>query len=134
MKAARDDIEARPGSLKEIGEAIKRADWTALGRQCLNCGGCSFICPICHCFNIVDLGVPDGERIRCRDSCIFSGFSRMTSGVNPRRSQGERMQNWFLDKFEYIPEKTGMIGCVGCGRCSQVCLAEIDRHKLEVCR
>lgn len=134
LKAARDEIESRQGGPEETREAIKRADWAALGRQCLNCGGCTFVCPICHCFNIIDRGVPDGERIRCRDSCILSGFSRMTSGVNPRRSQGERMQNWFLDKFEYIPEKTGMIGCVGCGRCSRVCLAEIDRHRLEVRR
>ncbi len=134
LKAAKETITARPGSPEDTREAIKRADWAALGRQCLNCGGCTFACPICHCFNIVDLGVPDGERIRCRDSCIFSGFSRMTSGTNPRRSQGERMQNWFLDKFEYIPEKTGMIGCVGCGRCSKVCLAEIDRRMLEVRR
>lgn len=118
-------------SMSQIRQAIKDADWEALGRQCLNCGGCSFVCPVCHCFNIVDRGVPDGERIRCRDTCILSGFSRMTGGANPRKSPGERMKNWYLDKFEYIPKKTGMVGCVGCGRCSRTCLAEIDRWTLE---
>jgi len=131
MDAARKVAESRKQSIEGIRKAIKNADWAAIGRQCLSCGGCTFICPICHCFNILDVGVPDGERIRCRDSCIFSGFSRMAGGANPRRSQGERMQNWFMDKFEFLPEKIGMVGCVGCGRCSIVCLAEIDRWNLE---
>lgn len=123
--------ESREQTIEGIREAIKKADWDALGRQCLSCGGCTFICPVCHCFNILDVGVPDGERIRCRDSCIFSGFSRIAGGGNPRRSQGERMHNWFMDKFEYLPENIGMVGCVGCGRCSIVCLSEVDRWKLE---
>jgi sulfhydrogenase subunit beta (sulfur reductase) len=129
------DLQAVQGrSLRQMRQAIKDADWGALGKLCLSCGGCTFVCPICHCFNILDLGVPDGERIRCRDSCILSGFSRMAGGANPRRSPGERMRNWYLDKFEYIPKKTGLAGCVGCGRCSRTCLAEIDRFKLEAKR
>jgi sulfhydrogenase subunit beta (sulfur reductase) len=126
------DSQAGQGrSLRQMRQAIKDADWEALGRLCFSCGGCTFVCPICHCFNILDLGVPDGERVRCRDTCILSGFSRMAGGANPRRSPGERMRNWYLDKFEYIPKKTGLAGCVGCGRCSRTCLAEIDRFKLE---
>ncbi len=129
------DLQAGQGkSLRQIHQAIKDADWEALGKHCLSCGGCTFVCPICHCFNILDLGVPDGERIRCKDSCILSGFSRMAGGANPRRSPGERMRNWYLDKFEYIPKKTGFAGCVGCGRCSRTCLAEIDRFTLEAKR
>lgn len=134
--ALRRAKEALSGGMSpsEIKAAIEKADWDALGRQCLSCGGCTFVCPICHCFTIMDIGVPDGERLRCRDTCILSGFSRMTSGVNPRKSQGERLRNWFLDKFEYIPENIGLLGCVGCGRCSRACLAEIDRQRLEVLR
>lgn len=135
MEASMERVSARSDvSLKKMQDLIKEADWESLGRACLSCGGCTFVCPVCHCFNIVDLGIPDGVRVRCRDTCILSGFSRMTSGANPRRTPGERMQNWFLDKFEYIPKKTGFPGCVGCGRCERVCLAEIDRRKLEAIR
>ena len=135
MKKAKEAMKANEGrSAAKIRELIKGADWNALGRECLNCGSCTFICPVCHCFSILDRGVPDGERMRCRDSCLLSGFSRMTSGSNPRISQGERLQNWYRDKFEYIPENTGLLGCVGCGRCSRVCLAEMDRWSLEVKR
>jgi len=119
-------------SLASMKKSIKDADWRALGERCLCCGSCTFVCPVCHCFTINDAGVPDGERMRCRDTCLLSGFSRMAGGANPRISQGERLQNWYRDKFEHIPERTGKPGCVGCGRCSRVCMADIDRWTLEV--
>jgi sulfhydrogenase subunit beta (sulfur reductase) len=117
-----------------IEKAIEKADWDALGKSCLSCGSCTLVCPVCHCFNILDQGVPDGQRIRCRDCCLLSGFSRMASGANPRPSPGDRLKNWYLDKFEYIPANTGRWGCVGCGRCSRVCMGEMDRWRLEVKR
>lgn len=136
LKAAREKIaQARVWITREgMAEAIKNADWDRLGKRCLSCGGCSFICPVCHCFSIYDQGVPDGERVRCADSCILSGFSRMTSGANPRSDPGDRLRNWYLDKFEYTPQKTGHLGCVGCGRCNRVCLSAIDRWSQEVLR
>ncbi|MGB3944394.1 MAG: 4Fe-4S dicluster domain-containing protein [Methanothrix sp.] len=112
---------------EKIREAIDEVDWEEAGRRCLRCGGCSLVCPVCHCFSVTDQGVPDGERLRCRDTCILSGFSRMTSGANPRPGLGERLRHWHKDKFVYIPEKTGLFGCVGCGRCNRVCLGEVDR-------
>lgn len=117
-------------TIEEIREAMACADWEELARTCMSCGGCTFACPVCHCFNIIDLGVPDGERDRCRDSCILSGFFRMAGGSNPKKSKGERMKNWHQDKFELLPGKIGMVGCVGCGRCSRACLAGLDRTSL----
>jgi sulfhydrogenase subunit beta (sulfur reductase) len=135
MKKASEQVKSHSDiSLQKMKDEIKRADWASLGKECFNCGGCTFVCPVCHCFNILDLGIPDGERIRCRDTCILSGFSRLAGGSNPRKSPGERMKNWYMDKFEYIPQKTGLAGCVGCGRCQRVCMAEIDRWKLEAAK
>ncbi len=119
-------------SSAQIREAMKNADWEALGQECLGCGGCTFVCPVCHCFNILDSGVPDGERLRCRDSCLLSGFSRLTGGANPRRTPGERLHHWYQDKFEDIPVITGLPGCVGCGRCHLTCPAAINRVNLTV--
>ncbi|HOT06851.1 MAG: Sulfhydrogenase 1 subunit beta [Methanosaeta sp. PtaB.Bin039] len=117
-------ISSFPGmSVERIREGMESAEWERLGQICSYCAGCSFVCPVCHCFTIYDRGVPDGQRIRCADSCMTSGFSRLTSGSNPRPSQGDRLRNWYLDKFEYILARTGLAGCVGCGRCSQVCLS-----------
>ena len=126
------DSMPRDRSCHQIRQAIERADWEALGQECLGCGGCSFVCPVCHCFNILDLGVPDGERLRCRDSCILSGFSRLTGGANPRRTAGQRLRHWYQDKFEDLPKITGFPGCVGCGRCHLVCPAPIDRSNLKM--
>ena len=126
------DAMPRDRSCHQIRQAIERADWEALGQECLGCGGCSFVCPVCHCFNILDRGIPDGERLRCRDSCILSGFSRLTGGANPRRTAGQRLRHWYLDKFEDLPKITGLPGCVGCGRCHLVCPAPIDRSDLKV--
>lgn len=132
LKEARAVLESRAErSPIAVKEAIERADWEALGKRCLACGSCTLVCPVCHCFNILDQGVPDGERIRCRDCCLLSGFSRMAGGANPRATPGERLKNWYLDKFEYILANTGLWGCVGCGRCSRVCLGEMDRWRLE---
>ncbi|NMC09601.1 MAG: hypothetical protein GYA39_01265 [Methanothrix sp.] len=122
----------RDRSCSQIRQAMQRADWEALGRECLSCGGCSFVCPVCHCFNILDLGVPDGQRLRCRDSCILSGFSRLTGGANPRRTPGQRLRHWYQEKFEDIPQITGLTGCVGCGRCHLTCPAAINRVDLSV--
>lgn len=129
LALAGEEIIKRGPSLnpEKIREAIDGVDWEEAGRRCLACGGCSLVCPVCHCFSVLDQGVPDGERLRCRDTCILSGFSRMTSGANPRPGLGERLRHWYLDKFVYIPEKTGLFGCVGCGRCTRVCLGEVDR-------
>ncbi|MCJ7443993.1 MAG: 4Fe-4S dicluster domain-containing protein [Methanotrichaceae archaeon] len=135
ISKAKETLNSRPNLSKDkIMGALETADWESMGNNCLSCGGCTFVCPICHCFNILDLGVPDGERLRCRDSCILSGFSRMAGGVNPRKSAGERIRNWYFDKFQFIPENTGLLGCVGCGRCISVCLASMDRWSLKVPR
>ena len=131
LQEARESMQTGR-SCAQIRVAMERADWEALGQECLGCGGCTFVCPVCHCFNILDLGVPDGERLRCRDSCLLSGFSRLTGGANPRRTPGQRLHHWYQDKFEDIEQIIGLPGCVGCGRCNLACPAAINRVNLTV--
>jgi len=63
---------------------------------------------------------------------MFSGFSRLTGGANPNRTQGQRLRHWYQEKFDAIPQITGLPGCVGCGRCHLTCPAAINRVDLTV--
>jgi len=102
--------------------------WEDIAERCLRCGGCSFVCPTCHCFNLFDrqLSETSGKRTRGWDSCLFSGFTRMAGGINPRGSKVERIRQRFFCKLVYYVEKYGAYGCVGCGRCTDTCPGYID--------
>jgi ferredoxin len=116
-----EGIEEKIGSLWEDGY------WRELSLRCLGCGICAYLCPTCRCFDLTDVGSPlSGKRFRCWDSCIFADFTRMASGVNPRPTGRERVRQRYFEKFNYLPEQYGSLGCVGCGRCSQYCPVGID--------
>lgn len=96
--------------------------WDDIAKKCLGCGACAYICPTCHCFDIVDECAYDsGCRRKNWDSCGFSNFTLHTSGHNPRPAQKERFRNRIMHKFKYYDDKFGTIACVGCGRCKRDC-------------
>ncbi len=89
--------------------------------------GLRFVCPTCACFDIQDeAGRQGGVRLRCWDSCGFSLFTLHTSGHNPRNVQSQRWRQRVMHKFAYMPERQGMLGCVGCGRCSRACPVDMN--------
>jgi len=98
--------------------------WEKMSDWCLECGGCNVICPTCYCFSVKDLG-RDGVWVRCRlrDSCQYAAFTLEASGHNPRPEKKDRMKRRFFHKVsaQYYT-RDGAVGCVGCGRCVQVCL------------
>jgi ferredoxin len=101
--------------------------WLALTEKCLGCGICSFLCPSCHCFDIVDEeagGVCTRKRVW--DSCQFSCFTEQASGFNPRPTGRERYRQRIMHKFSYCMENYGRPGCVGCGRCVSECPVNLD--------
>jgi formate hydrogenlyase subunit 6/NADH:ubiquinone oxidoreductase subunit I len=101
--------------------------WKDASLRCIGCGTCAYACPVCSCFDIQDEGTnKKGDRLRCWDSCGFSLFTLHTSGHNPRSTQSERWRQRVMHKFSYMPEQSGMLGCVGCGRCSQSCPADMN--------
>lgn len=102
--------------------------WERIARKCLGCGICTFTCPTCHCFDIFDhvTGGYTGDRFRCWDSCMFSDFTRMAGGHNPRPSKKERVRNRFMHKLKYHLDRYGVAGCVGCGRCIAKCPVNMD--------
>ena len=97
--------------------------WQKLSLPCLGCGICTYVCPTCHCFDIVDVGsTANGARYRCWDSCMYSDFALMASGENPRPTKRERIRNRYFHKFSSFPSRYGAgYACVGCARCLVHC-------------
>jgi ferredoxin len=101
--------------------------WNDITESCLGCGICTYLCPTCHCFDILDeAGQSAGERIRIWDSCQFPLFTHQASGVNPRPSAKERFRQRIMHKLCYLPQNGNLAGCVGCGRCVTECPVNLD--------
>jgi sulfhydrogenase subunit beta (sulfur reductase) len=108
--------------------AILEKTWEEIGRRCLECGGCTYVCPACTCFTVSDRQVsPDHvERVRIWDSCALGGFTRMAGGHNPRKAVHDRRNRRFFRKLaHYFVQRELSMACVGCGRCAAVCHGDV---------
>jgi ferredoxin len=101
--------------------------WDALAKKCLTCGTCTYVCPTCHCFDISQANrMSTGERFRCWDSCMFSAYTEMAGGHNPRAEKRSRVRQRFMHKLCFFEQRYGKTLCVGCGRCVTACPVALD--------
>lgn len=103
--------------------------WEATARRCYSCGSCNLVCPTCYCFDIQernDLPPVCGERERTWDSCMLRDFALVAGGHNFRSGAAGRLRHRIHRKAAWIERRTGMPGCVGCGRCERACTAHIS--------
>jgi len=103
--------------------------WDAISKRCFSCGTCTNVCPTCYCFDVLDklnLDATSGRRIRQWDSCQLRVFAEVGTGENFRAETSSRLRHRMFRKGKYILERTGRLGCVGCGRCIQHCVAHIS--------
>ncbi|MBF0315552.1 MAG: 4Fe-4S dicluster domain-containing protein [Oligoflexia bacterium] len=106
--------------------------WEEAAHDCFSCGSCNVVCPTCYCFDVQDdwnLDQKTGTRSRYWDACLTEDFSKVSLGgghaENFRESRGDRFRHRIMRKATYLNEKLGGPACVGCGRCSSACTADI---------
>lgn len=120
-----------------LSEAVKKSKdhpvWAKLSETCFGCGICSYVCPLCYCFDMEDEieFAEDGKGKRCRnwDSCMLKGFAD-TTHHNFRPELKNRIYNWYFHKFVRMPKEYGFSGCVDCSRCIIYCPAKINYRKV----
>lgn len=96
--------------------------WREETLACIGCAVCTYTCPVCHCFDLVDEGnAAGGARVKNWDSCQFAMFTAHASGHNPRANQAQRQRQRIYHKFHTYPRKFGYFLCTGCGNCARNC-------------
>jgi ferredoxin len=125
-EAVRSDLDVE-GIEKKLKTIYDDSFWEAVSEKCVGCGVCSYLCPVCHCFDVLDEGTEiQGKRVRIWDACQYPLFTLHASGHNPRASKKERMRQRMMHKFDYFIDNFGELACVGCGRCIRECPVNMD--------
>ncbi|MCX6745610.1 MAG: 4Fe-4S dicluster domain-containing protein [Candidatus Parcubacteria bacterium] len=109
--------------------------WDDLGKRCMQCGKCTIACPVCFCFRMYDqsnLEKDSGYRSRCWDTCFYNEFTQV-AGPAPAapkhrlmNTTSQKIYFWYEHHFVRTPASFSLPGCVGCGRCTRTCPADID--------
>jgi len=133
--------EADPifSNLEKLSKAIEQSRashiWDDLAKIDLGCGNCSYVCPLCFCFDSSDHIKNDSrvfaKRTKHWTSCYLKSFFE-TAGGNFKPKLRDRIYNWYYHKFVRMPREIGHVGCVDCGRCIKSCPAKINfKHVLK---
>lgn len=122
-------INIAPGKIPDfVRMSIKNPVWEKQAEKCYSCGSCNLVCPTCYCFDVKDemnLDLKSGTRSRMWDGCLLEEFASVGSGENFREHRADRFRHRILRKAVFVADKIGELACVGCGRCSEVCLPNI---------
>lgn len=109
---------------------IKGSIWDDIGLRCVVCSGCITLCPTCSCFSVMDrLDGDRGARMRYCDGCVYAGFTKMAGGSAPFPNHKDHIRRFFEHKLNIDTARYGRPSCVGCARCIETCLGNIDIRK-----
>ena len=115
------------GVMQKLTQMGEHPIWEQAAKKCLTCGTCTFVCPTCYCFDISQENrMREGTRFRCWDSCMFSAYTEMAGGHNPRADKLPRVRQRFMHKLCFFEQRYGKSLCVGCGRCVEKCPVALD--------
>lgn len=117
--------------LKDIHQySIESPAWRNITKNCVECSLCNRACPSCSCFLLVDQKDKSGnQRTKFWDNCMQGAYTKVAGGGNPRALLRNRLENRYECKFNYSHERLGRYTCVGCGRCIEGCMANIDMRE-----
>ena len=147
LVALRQRLRARPEAFparlqfppERLATSLKAAEsdilWEATADRCLSCGRCNLVCPTCTCFDVADratLDGADGTRTRSWTGCQVPGFSRVAGGHDFRPTRAQQLRYRIFRKGKYMPERYGIVGCTGCGRCATHCPTRISIREIFV--
>jgi sulfhydrogenase subunit beta (sulfur reductase) len=102
--------------------------WKHWGEKCLSCGTCANVCPTCYCYNIheqVAVDLQSAVKTKTLYSCNLIDFAEVAGGHNFRPDSHGRLKYRYYHKHRGFVEAYEESLCVGCGRCSESCLAGI---------
>jgi len=123
------DVKANTSELPELFKRnYENHIWEKRAEKCYSCGSCNLVCPTCYCFDVredLNLDLKGGSRTRYWDGCLLEAFAHVGSGENFREERSQRYRHRLFRKMTYMMDKIGELACVGCGRCSSVCLPDI---------
>ena len=113
---------------KALASSVVNVDlWRDLSKYCLACGSCNYVCPTCFCTEIEDVieGGSVSARVAKWVGCRTYTYG-LVAGGHFRQELYTRYRHFALHKMVFYSEQVGVIGCVGCGRCSAWCPAGLD--------
>jgi ferredoxin len=133
LKKQNAEFESKVDAREMPLDQLAAEKWAKLTGTCVECGACNFICPTCHCFLLYDQPCRESsgnERQKTWDSCLLGNYAKM-AGVGgmkptPRPELRDRFENRIRHKFEWMVGNINLLGCVGCGRCIEACMAGLD--------
>ena len=134
-KTAVEEAQKKITREVKVKEAVKKLQgifedkeyWEKISNKCVSCGICTFLCPTCFCFDIVDeTEKGKSKRVRCWDSCQFPTYTRMPM-ENPREEKWRRVRQKVSHKYLFFPMTyDNKVACTGCGRCIRLCPVNWD--------
>ena len=119
--------------VESLNKGLNDKIWEKEADRCISCAACTIVCPTCYCYDIQDvmnINGKEGERIRKWNFCMLLNFTKVADGTIFRQSRTERLKQFVCHKLSYFKEINDIFLCVGCGRCIQSCIVNIDLTKI----
>lgn len=102
--------------------------WQRWGGKCLSCGSCAMVCPTCYCYGVhecLSMDFKEATKVKQLHSCNLVDFAMVAGGHNFRPEGKTRLKYRYYHQLHGFRQSDTPL-CVGCGRCSRVCLADIN--------